>query len=253
MTGVQTCALPISHNKKIACVVDVRNGENFQQLLPTIKELRKTGTAQIIYLDAGDKVLMDRYKETRRKHPFMQYKDISLSQAINYERKVLSPLYNQADFILDTSLFSTSQLKDRILSYVVKDTRQTMSIDVISFGFKYGVPSDVDTVFDVRCLTNPFYIPHLKNLTGMDEEVEKFVFSQENAKKLLKMHCDLIDFCLPLYVQEGKSHFTIAYGCTGGKHRSVAFANALYNYIKDRGYHVSVHHRDINRGKSWVN
>ena len=125
-----------------------------------------------------------------------------------------------------------------------------MTIDVVSFGFKFGVPRDVDVMFDVRCLKNPFYVPELKHLTGNDEEIRKFVFSREEAKQLFDRQQSLLDFSLPLYIQEGKSHLTIGYGCTGGKHRSVSFANAMYNHIKEQGYSVRVHHRDITRGKS---
>lgn len=239
-----------SHNKKVACVVDIRNGEDFTSLLSAISDMQKTGFCKIIFLDAQDKVLLDRYKETRRKHPLMLQKDMSFEEALAYERKVLEPLYNQADYIIDTSLFSTSQLKDRVLSYIVNDKKQVMTIDVISFGFKFGVPGDVDVMFDVRCLKNPFYVPALKNLTGNDEEIKKFVFSQDAANQLLERQASLLDLSLPLYIREGKSHLTIGYGCTGGKHRSVAFANAMYNHIKEQGYIARVHHRDITRGKS---
>lgn len=239
-----------SNNKNVACVVDIRNGEDFSRLLQSIEQLQKTGSCKIIFLDAQDKILLDRYKETRRKHPLMLQKDMSIEEAVEHERKVLLPLYNRADYIVDTSLFSTSQLKERVLSYVVSDKKQVMTIDVVSFGFKFGVPLDVDVMFDVRCLKNPFYIPALKNLTGNDKEVSDFVFSQESAKQLFSHQADLLDFSLPLYIREGKSHLTIGYGCTGGKHRSVSFANAMFDHIAQQGYQVRVHHRDIKRGKA---
>ncbi|MEG1049862.1 MAG: RNase adapter RapZ, partial [Oscillospiraceae bacterium] len=238
-----------SHNKKVACVVDIRNGENDDKLLKTIAQLQKENIAKIIYLDANEKVLMDRYKETRRKHPVMLQKNISLEEAVRYEKKAMNALYTQADYILDTSLLSTSQLKDRVLSFVVQDIKETMSIDVISFGFKYGVPTDADLVFDVRCLLNPFYVPELKNKTGNDEQVTDFIFSKIEAKELLEKYIDLIDYSLPLYIKEGKSHITIAFGCTGGKHRSVAFCNALCRHIQENGYSAVAHHRDISRGR----
>ncbi len=239
-----------SHNKNVACVVDIRNGEDFTALLSAIDVLQNTGFCKVIFLDAQDKVLLDRYKETRRKHPLMLQKDMALEEAVEYERKALEPLYNCADYIIDTTLFSTSQLKEKVLSYVVEDKKRVMTIDVVSFGFKFGVPIDVDVMFDVRCLKNPFYVPALRNLTGNDKEIREFVFSQEAANRLFDRQSNLIDFSLPLYIREGKSHLTIGYGCTGGKHRSVAFANAMYNHIKFRGYSVTVHHRDITRGKS---
>lgn len=240
----------LSHNKKIACVIDIRNGEKSNELLNAIKNLQKENVAKIIFLDANDKVIIDRYKETRRKHPVMLQKSLSLEQAVQYEKNALEELRNHADYILDTSLLSTSQLKDRVLSYIVSDLKTTMSIDIVSFGFKFGVPTDADLMFDVRCLLNPFYIPQLKNLTGNDEDVVNFVFEQQEAKNLLEKYLDLLDYSLPLYLKEGKSHITIAYGCTGGKHRSVAFCNATYNHIKELGYSVTSHHRDIIRGKS---
>lgn len=237
------------NDQKIACVVDIRNGENNTELFNLVARLRRDGVAKVVFLDADEKVILDRYKETRRKHPVMLRKNISLEQAMAYEKQALHPLYAMADFILDTSILSTSQFKDRILSFVVQDVKQTITVDVVSFGFKYGVPSDVDIMFDVRCLLNPFYVKELKEKTGNDEEIVDFVFSQAEAKQLLEKYTDLIDYSLPLYIREGKSHLTIGFGCTGGKHRSVAFTNALYEHIKERGYAVNVHHRDINRNK----
>lgn len=239
----------IATNQRIACVIDIRNGENNQELFDLVAKLQKEEVAKVIFLDADEKVILDRYKETRRKHPVMLRKNLSLEQAVEYEKQALHPLYAQADYILDTSILSTSQFKDRILSFVVQDVKETITIDVISFGFKYGVPSDVDVMFDVRCLLNPFYVKELKEKTGNDEEIVDFVFSQPEAKMLLEKYIDLIDYSLPLYIKEGKSHLTIGFGCTGGKHRSVAFCNALYSHIKERGYAVTQHHRDINRSK----
>ncbi len=236
-------------DQKLACVVDIRNGENNHELFDLISRLRKENIAKVIFLDADEKIILDRYKETRRKHPVMLRKNLSLEEAVKYEKEALNPLYAQSDYILDTSLLSTSQFKDRILSFAVQDVKETITIDVISFGFKYGVPSDVDLMFDVRCFLNPFYVKELKEKTGNDEAVIDFVFSQPEAKTLLEKYIDLLDYSLPLYIREGKSHLTIGFGCTGGKHRSVAFCNAVYNHIKENGYAVSVHHRDINRRK----
>ncbi len=239
----------VTNNQKIAFVIDIRNGENNTQLFDLVAKLQKENIAQVIFLDAGEKVILDRYKETRRSHPVMLRKNMSLEEAVKYEKQALNQLYSQADYILDTSLLSTAQLKDRILSYVVQDSKETMTIDVISFGFKFGVPADVDIMFDVRCLLNPFYVKGLREKTGNDEEIVDFIFSQQEAQKLLEKYIDVIDYSLPLYIKEGKSHLTIGFGCTGGKHRSVAFSNALYEHIKECGYITSVHHRDINRRK----
>ncbi|MDY2862251.1 MAG: RNase adapter RapZ [Oscillospiraceae bacterium] len=237
------------HNKKVACVVDIRNGKDFTRLLSAIGEMRKESHCKVIFLDAQDKVLLDRYKETRRIHPLMLQSNISLENAIKTERATLSDFYNNADYIIDTSILSTAQLKEKLLSFIVSDQKHTMGIDVVSFGFKYGIPSDIDVLFDVRCLKNPFYVPELKNLTGNDRSVREFVFSNEEAQELLAKMTSLIDFSLPLYIKEGKSHLTIGFGCTGGKHRSVSFANVVYNHIKELDYSVNVYHRDIKRGK----
>ena len=237
------------NNQKIACVIDIRNGENNTELIELVAQLQKENVAKVIFLDANEKVILDRYKETRRKHPVMLRKNLSLEEAVKYEKEALNQLYSQADCILDTSLLSTAQFKDRILSFAVHDVKETITVDVISFGFKFGVPSDVDVMFDVRCFLNPFYVKGLREKTGNDEEIVDFVFSQSEARILLEKYIDVIDYSLPLYIKEGKSHLTIGFGCTGGKHRSVAFCNALYEHIKEQGYKVTVHHRDINRRK----
>ena len=237
------------NNQKIACVIDIRNGENNTELFELVGKLQKENVAKVIFLNADEKVILDRYKETRRKHPVMLRKNLSLEEAVKYEKEALNQLYAQADCILDTSLLSTAQLKDRILSFAVHDVKETITVDVISFGFKFGVPNDVDVMFDVRCFLNPFYVKGLREKTGNDEEIVDFVFSQPEAKVLLEKYIDVIDYSLPLYIKEGKSHLTIGFGCTGGKHRSVAFCNAVYEHIKEKGYKVTVHHRDINRRK----
>ncbi len=237
------------HRKNVAFVVDIRNGEDFSQLKSEIERMKNQYRVKVIYLDADEKVIIDRYKETRRRHPLMLDSDFTLEEAVRYEKNALSKLYERADCVIDTSILSTSQLRDRVLSYVLGDRTSFMSVEVISFGFKYGVPSDVDMIFDVRCLPNPFYVKELKNLTGNDMRVRDFVFSGESAEKLFEKQTDLIDFSLPLYISEGKSNLVIGYGCTGGKHRSVVFANALYAHIRGKGYKVDVHHRDILRGR----
>jgi len=237
------------NNQKIACVIDIRNGENNTELFELVASLQKENAAKVIFLDANEKVILDRYKETRRRHPVMLRKNLSLEEAVKYEKDALNQLYTQADYILDTSILSTAQLKDRILSFAVQDVKETLTVDVISFGFKFGVPADVDVMFDVRCLLNPFYVKGLREKTGNDEEIVDFVFSQQEAQKLLEKYIDVIDYSLPLYIKEGKSHLTIGFGRTGGKHRSVAFCNAMYEHIKENGYAATVHHRDINRRK----
>ena len=232
---------------KVAIVMDIRTGDDFTGLVESIDRLKKETGVRVIFLDASDSVLLARYKETRRVHPVMMQTGYSLEDAISAERQMLNEVFNSADYVVDTSLLSTALLKEKILSYVVDDKKQSMSVEVVSFGFKYGVPNDADLIFDVRCLKNPFYVPRLRKLTGNDAAVSDYVFSDPNAEKLLDAQEKLIDMSLPLYINEGKGHLTICYGCTGGNHRSVAFANRLHEHIKEAGYACSVHHRDLSR------
>jgi UPF0042 nucleotide-binding protein len=192
-------------------------------------------------------VIFRRYQETRRKHPLFSDSSKSLKDVITEEREMLHKARDIADFIIDTSYLSTSQLKEIIAKLFVDDVTKTMKISVVSFGFKYGSPKDSDLLFDVRCLPNPFYVPELKPKTGLDSEVFDYVMSFDEAKKLEPKLTDLVTYLVPLYISEGKSQLTISVGCTGGKHRSVVFAEIIYNAIKDNGFNVSVFHRDINR------
>ncbi len=237
-----------SEIEKLAVVMDVRGGEEYGGLEEAMEQLKKSGVPfRCLFLDARDEVLERRYKETRRTHPLSIRNRISTEEAIRRERKILRPIAEQADFKIDTSVLSNAQLRDRIITLFTEDVREGMAITVISFGFKYGIPKDSDLVFDVRCLPNPFYIPELKNKTGMDSEVYDYVMEFEESKELERRMESLLEFSLPLYVKEGKSQLLIAVGCTGGKHRSVTFARNLYHFIAAAGYRVSIQHRDVER------
>ena len=192
-------------------------------------------------------MLERRYKETRRRHPLCLEEDISTSQAIQKERAILEPVFEAADYHIDTSLLSTAQLKDRVVSLFASCTRDAMALTVMSFGFKYGTPKEADIVLDVRCLPNPFYVPELKAKTGCDQEVAGYVMSFPEAQQLLRRITELLEFSLPLYIKEGKSQLTVAFGCTGGKHRSITFARLVAEHLCTLGYHPSVQHRDIRR------
>lgn len=234
--------------EKLAIVIDVRGGKSSQDFLAALAELDKQKVQyKLLFLEAANEVLERRYKETRRRHPISIASQISLSDAIIEERKILAPLYAAADYKLDTSLLSTAKLKDRVVSLFVDKNSDAMSLTVMSFGFKYGSPKEADIVLDVRCLPNPFYIAELKNKTGMDKEVSDYVMSFPEAQELLEHMKKLLLFSLPLYVKEGKSQLTIAVGCTGGKHRSITFAILLAQYFKEQGYHPVVEHRDSQR------
>lgn len=231
---------------KVAFVVDIRGGDLFLKLQDTVKQLQGEDVSlKILFLDSSDDVIVRRYKETRRKHPLDEVSYGNIIKAIETEREILRPIKAQADFYIDTSRSSTAQFKERLYS-IFLGNNEFMHIDVQSFGFKFGAMSEGDLVFDVRCLPNPFYVPELKNKTGLDKDVYDYVLSFDEAKVLLGKLTDLIDYLIPLYEKEGKSQLVIAFGCTGGKHRSVTFAEAVAEHLRKQGHRIRITHRDIN-------
>lgn len=231
---------------KIAIVTDVRGGELFNDFIAEIDLLKQNKVPyKLLFLDCNNQVLITRYKETRRKHPLLDDRAPSISDAVIREREILMHARERADYIIDTSYLSAMQLKERINNIFLDNISNSMLINCMSFGFKYGSPAEADLVFDVRCLPNPFYIDDLKYKTGLDNEVSEYVMSWPQAQTLLDKLIDLIDYLIPLYVSEGKSQLTIAVGCTGGKHRSVTFAEKLYSYLLENGKKLAVNHRDI--------
>ncbi len=235
--------------EKVAFVADIRLGDSFSSLFNALEELKSMKIQyKILFIDADNDVLARRYQETRRKHP-LQNDDSSkeLSEVINNERDMLKKARNIADFVIDTSLMTNSQLKERVAELFLENVTDSIKINVVSFGFKYGIPKDSDLVFDVRCLPNPFYIPELKNHTGLEAEVRDYVMKFDQSRGLVPKLQDLLNYLLPLYRTEGKSQLTVSVGCTGGKHRSVVFAELIGKNIKEKGYNASVYHRDINR------
>jgi UPF0042 nucleotide-binding protein len=237
-------------DERIAVVADIRSfswfSENSQDMLKDLSG----GDVRMIFLDASDEEIINRYKMTRRRHPLLGEECSSLAEAIQKERELLAPLKAQADFVVDTSLLSTAQLRSRVQELFMQSSGEKLVVNVTSFGFKYGMPTDADLVFDVRCLQNPFYIPELKELTGLDAPVRDFVMDSPMTEGFLKRVFDFLDYMLPLYCdQEHKSQLGIAIGCTGGKHRSVAMTQAIYEHISQAGYLAVVNHRDIQRKK----
>lgn len=233
---------------KYAVVVDIRSRCYFDDFSEMKKKFTEKGyCVRTLYLDASDEVLIRRFKETRRKHPLMDDSVQVLQEAILLERKALSPVRACADYLIDTSTLSTAQLKERIVSLFFSKNSNAMAITVMSFGFKYGIPADADIVLDVRCLPNPHYIQELRPLTGCDERVSDYVFSFEESNGLLARYNEMIDYSLPLYVREGKSSLVIAFGCTGGRHRSVSFAERVGNRLKESDESVLILHRDYQR------
>jgi len=232
--------------KKAAFVTDIRGGEMFLGLAGIIDQLKKSGVnVKVIFLNAADEVIKRRYKETRRLHPLFATTDGNVVQAIAKEREFLVPIAEIADYTIDTGMLSTSALKEAVLDIFLDKASDSMLVKCISFGFKYGAPGDADLVFDVRFLPNPFYVPELKEKTGTAQEVRDFVMKSEIAQELECKLLDLLGFLIPRYVAEGKSQLVIAFGCTGGKHRSVTFAERLYEDLKGANYKVKVFHRDL--------
>ncbi len=237
-----------THMKKIAVVTDIRAGDSFDDLFESLDKLKAANKEyKILFLDARDDVLFRRFKETRRKHPLNEISNGSTEDAVRIEREVLNHVKARADYVIDTSLLSPTQLKERISSLFLGNASLGMTVNCMSFGFKYGLPTEADLVFDVRCLPNPFYIPELKNHTGLEACVYDYVMKFDQSKGYAERMLSLVDYTLPLYLQEGKSQLVIAVGCTGGKHRSVTLTRVLYDHILETGQRVIVHHRDIGK------
>lgn len=236
-------------DQKIATVTDIRVGENalkdFKNTFETLKKLNYE--YKILFVDAADDVIINRYNQTRRKHPLLEKCEGSLSMCISYEREIMRNIRAIADYTIDTSKSTVAECKQRVVDLFLENPDSALKISCMSFGFKYGIPTDADLVFDVRCLPNPFYIPELKYHTGLEKEVCDFVMKFEQSKILLKKISDLINYSLPLYRQEGKSQLIIAIGCTGGRHRSVCFAEQIKDGLVATGNSVSVKHRDIEK------
>lgn len=233
---------------KSAVVVDIRATRNFDVLLEKTAILKKHDyTVKIIYLDIRTREAIKRYRLTRRKHPLSEEFSGDLEKAIRAEKELLGTMRSNANHIIDTTDIVTSQLRSRLTEIVLGSDKGIMNIHCLSFGFKYGIPTNADFVIDVRCLPNPYWVEELRNKTGLDKEVYNYVFAFDESKDLLARLIDMVDFLNPLYIKEGKSQIVFAIGCTGGKHRSVAFAEKLKSHFEKRWDNVSVHHRDIER------
>ncbi len=233
---------------RVAVVMDVRGVRNSDQLEQALADLdAKKTDYEILFLDASNDTIQRRYKETRRQHPIAVTDHVSIQEAIEKERKLLRPLRSRARYVIDTSLLSAAQNKERICGLFLDKGKTPMALTVVSFGFKYGLPQEADLVLDVRCLPNPFYVPELKNLTGMDQPVVDYVMAAPESQELLRRYESMLEYALPLYVKEGKSQLMIAVGCTGGKHRSITFARKIGEFCQKLGYAPSIQHRDAKR------
>ncbi|MDY7030641.1 MAG: RNase adapter RapZ [Thermodesulfobacteriota bacterium] len=230
---------------KVALVMDIRERGFLKEYPRIFHELKNQGhMMEIIFLECSDEILLRRFSETRRSHPMAEGK--SVLEGIKLERESLSHLRSMANKVIDTSHYNVHQLKESIRQYFSEVTSlKRMTINLLSFGYKYGLPYDADLIMDVRFLPNPYFIEELKTLSGENQEVLDYVLHRKESQDFLRKFSDLIYFLIPLYESEGKSYLTIAIGCTGGRHRSVAVINELAGYLKEESYHVTIRHRDI--------
>lgn len=232
--------------EKVAIVIDIRGGIFFNDLFESLIFLKNNKFEyEILFLDATDEVLVKRFKEARRSHPLAH--EGRVITGINKERKRLREVRDRADIIIDTSKYKIRDLREKLMEHYGNSNtvQKQLSITVLSFGFKYGIPVDSDLVFDVRFIPNPFYIPELKQFSGVDEPVSNYVLKQEETKKFIDKTQDLLQFLIPNYIKEGKRQLIISVGCTGGRHRSVAIANAIYEGLKSANFNARIEHRDI--------
>lgn len=231
---------------KVAVVIDMRAGLSFSNLITVLDKARSSNYKfKILFIDADDDVLVRRYKETRRLHPLVN-KDstLSVTDAVSMERQYLQPIKNISDIVIDSTNLSVVQLRNRVKDAFLSRPEDSFIINFISFGYKHGIPRDCDFVFDLRGLINPYYVPELREKTGLDKEVRDFVLRDENSQKFKRILEEFLLFILPMSKNEGKSHIVIGFGCTGGHHRSVTFAEIFNDFMDSLGYRTTVHHRD---------
>ncbi|MDO4333277.1 MAG: RNase adapter RapZ [Eubacteriales bacterium] len=246
---VELLSTPNTEISKAALGIDVRTDQSFAQTLKILRTMRQNGLVfEVLFMDASDAVLLKRYKESRRMHPLCTPEQSRVEEGIEKERSVLKQIKKEADYVIDTSKLLTRELKEELDRIFVRNEEyNSLMVNILSFGFKNGIPADADLVFDVRFLPNPFYIDELKYLTGNDRGVQDYVMGFSEAGVFLDKLTDMLQFLIPNYVKEGKYQLVIAIGCTGGKHRSVTLANELYGRLKrqNAGYGVILNHRDI--------
>ena len=248
-TFMELVFMPENKITKVVLGLDVRADQPFAYVEEVLTALREKGYQyEILFMDASDSTLIRRYKETRRAHPMAP--EGRIEDGIHAEREILHGIKAKADYVIDTSRLLTRDLKEELVRIFQDDCKyNSLMVSITSFGFKYGIPSDADLVFDVRFLPNPFYVEELKHLTGNDQPIQDFVWSYPQTLEFQNRLEEMVSFLIPYYVQEGKNQLVIAIGCTGGRHRSVAMANDLYRRLKDKGeYGIKVYHRDIGHG-----
>jgi UPF0042 nucleotide-binding protein len=243
----EICSQSYKKMDKIALVIDIRGGELLNDLFPALDALGGEGhTFEIVFMEASDKVLIKRYKESRRSHPLAQ--EGRLLKGIAEERRVLQKIKDRADYVIETSNLTPRQLKDAITGIIGQEnSSHGLVINIISFGFKYGIPIECDLIFDVRFIPNPFYIESMKKLTGKHNNVKEYVLRMPETAEFLDKLNSMLDFLIPNYVKEGKSQLVIGIGCTGGRHRSVAIADELCRDLSEKQRRTIIEHRDIDK------
>ena len=244
----ELCLATHGRYDRVALVTDVRAIENIAELFTTFDEIREIGyELKILFIEAEVETIVRRYKETRRRHP-VEMAGRSLEETVRAEMEMLTQVRQQADEIIDTTGLTLNKLQRRLFKqYMDGQDYKALSLSIKSFGFKHGLPIEADLLFDVRFMPNPFYDPELRDKTGLDDLVKDYVFSLEQSNEFFTRLCDMIDFLLPHYIEEGKRYLVICIGCTGGKHRAPAIAQALAEYLSEQGYPVDCIHRDIEK------
>ena len=245
----ELCLAGTGAYERVAMVCDIRGGQNFDALFDSLDALKEMQfDYKILFVEADTETIIKRYKETRRAHPLM-IGDMTLTEAVEEERRAMEPVRARAAYIIKTTALSTKKLRDEVLSLFApnREKKEEMSISVTSFGFKYGIPMEADMVFDVRFLPNPFYVDELRPMCGLDAPVRDYIFQYQETEEFMGHLERLMAFLLPRFVEEGKSALVIAVGCTGGRHRSVAVTRALTQTIRKLGYNAGENHRDMTR------
>jgi UPF0042 nucleotide-binding protein len=234
--------------ERAALLVDAREGEQIEKLPGIYRQLVTEHPATLVFIEASDEALMRRFSETRRPHPLGR--DGSVAEGIHEERRRMAPIRRLADVVIDTTKFNVHELRQFIIDRFQKPGRRPLLVSLVSFGYRYGIPADADLVFDVRFLPNPFFVPRLRPFSGKDPRVTRYILSFPQTGEFLRRVESLLLYLIPHYIQEGKSYLTVALGCTGGRHRSVALAEVIRRAIKKKGYSAKVVHRDLDKTTS---
>jgi RNase adapter protein RapZ len=230
---------------RAALLVDAREGLQLEKLPGLLRHLRREHPIALVFIEANEDALLRRYSETRRPHPLG--KDFSVRESLHHERVLMDPIRKLADVVIDSSQFNVHELRQFVNQRFRSESKRPMLVSLVSFGFKFGVPTDADLMFDVRFLPNPHFVPKLRPFTGKDPQVRRYIRSFPQTGEFLRRMQGLLTYLIPHYIEEGKSYLTIAFGCTGGKHRSVMMAESMRHSLEKRGYATRVVHRDINK------